>query len=91
MPLRKKGGEKIPSIARKRGNSFIAVGWNRRGPYAVATHRMKGIGTVKATFGSKGGTIGIKRKIAGKKYEAGYNVSTKTVYVKRARQRKRRR
>jgi hypothetical protein len=52
---------------------------------------VKGIGTVKATFGSKGGTIGIKRKIAGKKYEAGYNVSTKTAYVKRARQRKRRR
>jgi len=46
---------------------------------------VKGIGTVKATFGFKGGTIGIKRKIAGKKYEVGYNVSTKTAYVKRAR------
>jgi hypothetical protein len=91
MSLKEKGGEKIPSITRKRGNSFFAAGWGKHGPYAVVTHRIKGIGTVKATIGTKGRTIGIKRRIAGRKYEAGYNASTKTAYVKRTGRARRRR
>lgn len=67
---------------KKRGNTFFAVGANRRGVYAVATHRVKGVGTVKATLGTRGKTLGVKRNVGRLKCEAGYNFSTHTPYFK---------
>ncbi len=83
-----KGGEKI--AARRRGRAFVAAGISRRhGPYGVATYRIKRVGTVKATAGSRGVTLGLKRRVAGRKIEAGYNFTTKTFYAKQARRRRR--
>ena len=83
-----KGGERI--VARRHGRAFVAAGISKRhGPYGVATYRIKKIGTVKATTGSKGVTLALRRRVAGRKIEAGYNFTTKTLYAKRVRQRRR--
>lgn len=60
----------------------MAAGVGKHGPYAVATHRVKNVGTVKATTGTKGTTIGIKRRIGNRKHEVGYNFTTKSPYYR---------
>jgi hypothetical protein len=77
-------------VARRRGRAFVAAGISKRhGPYVVGTYRLKKVGTVKATAGSKGVTLGLKRNVLGRKVEAGYNFTTKTFYAKQARKRRR--
>jgi hypothetical protein len=75
--------------ARRRGRRFVAAGISKKhGPYVVGTYRLKNIGTVKATVGSKGATLGLKRSVLGRKVEAGYNFTTKTYYAKQIRRRR---
>jgi hypothetical protein len=70
-------------VARRRGRSFVAAGVSRRyGPYGVATCRIRNVGTVKATAGSRGVTLGLKSRVAGRKVEGGYNFTTKTFYAR---------
>ena len=76
---------------KKRGNTFFATGANSRGAYAVLTHRIKGIGTVKAAVGTRGKTLSVKRNVGKLKCEAGYNLSTKTPYFNARARRGRRR
>jgi len=67
---------------RKRGNTFLAIGANKHRAYAIATHRVRGVGTIKATIGTRGKTLSIKRNIGMLKCEAGYNFSTQTPIIR---------
>jgi len=79
------------SMVRRRGRSFFAAGLGRHGPYAVGTYHVRGVGTVKATIGTRGFTLGGKRRVGGRKYEAGYNFTTKSPYFGSRRSPRRRR
>lgn len=68
-------------FVRRKGNAFIAVRANRRGAYAVATRRIKRVGTIKVTVGTKGRTLSVKRKIGRMKCELGYDFSTHAPYL----------
>lgn len=67
---------------RKRGSSFLAVGVNMKGMYLVATKRVPRVGTIKATVGTKGATLGVKRRIGRVRCEVGYNFTSKTPYAR---------
>lgn len=81
----------MKSFRKKIGKSFVAGGWGKSGPYLVATHRL-GKGTyAKATTGTRGTTIGLKKKIGRRNYELGYNLTTKSAYLRGTRARRTRR
>ena len=48
------------SRAYKKGKNFVAAGWGRYGPYAVATRRIRGCVYAKASIGTKGPHVGVK-------------------------------
>lgn|GEM_PF-6431983 len=70
------------SVSRKMGKAFAAGGWGRHGPYAVGTYRVAPGWYVKATAGTKGTTLGIKRSKGGRSFEYGKNFTTKQPYAK---------
>lgn len=79
-------------VARGRGRVFVAAGISKKyGPYGLGTYRIRNVGTLKATVGPKGLTLGLKRNVLGRKVEAGYNFTTKTFYAKQVRKRRHRR
>jgi len=77
-------------VARRHGRAFVAAGISKKyGPYGVGTYRIRNVGTVKATVGSKGVTLSLKRNVLGRKVEAGCNFTTKTYYAKLAKRHRR--
>ena len=85
------GGENMRSFRKKMGKNFVAVGWGRHGPYAVAARRIATGTYGKVSVGTRGSTIGIKHKVGRRAYEIGYNLTTKAPYLRRQPMRRRRR
>ena len=80
----------MKSFRKKMGKSFVAGGWGRSGPYLVATQRLADRTYVKATTGTRGTTVGLKRRIGKRNYELGYNLTTKSAYLRRSNAKRRR-
>ncbi len=73
----------MKSYRKKMGKNFVAAGWGRHGPYAVATRRITNRTYGKVSAGTRGTTIGVKHKIGRRAYEIGYNLTTKTPYLRK--------
>jgi hypothetical protein len=79
----------MKSFRKKMGKRFVAGGWGRSGPYLVATHRLANGTYAKATTGTRGTTVGVKQRIGRRNLEIGYNLTTKSAYLRQSRARRR--
>jgi hypothetical protein len=72
----------MKTYRKRMGRIFFVAGIGKRGPYAVATHRIGRRTYAKATIGRDGATVGLKHRSGRTSYEAGYNMVRKQPYLK---------
>ncbi|MBY8997275.1 MAG: hypothetical protein KGD60_06045 [Candidatus Thorarchaeota archaeon] len=76
--------------SRKRGKNFLAYGWGRYGPYAVATRRVRRGVYAKTSIGLKGILAGLKHSNKYFSVQGMVNVLSGKTSVSAKRRRKRR-